>query len=38
MKRNPEFCVAAYLGNQRYRHEADRGRVEAGLLKAGLPA
>src|SRR6201987_162198 len=38
VKREPQFSVAAYLGTQHYKHEVDRGRHEAGLLKAGLPA
>ena len=38
IKREPQFSVAVYLGTQHYKHEADRGRHEAGLLKAGLPA
>ncbi len=38
LKREPQFTVAAYLGTQHYKHEADRKRHEAGLLKAGLPA
>jgi adenylate cyclase len=38
LKREPQFSVAAYLGTQHYKHEVDRGRHEAGLLKAGLPA
>ena len=38
LKREPQFSVAAYLGTQHYKHEADRKRHEAGLLKAGLPA
>ena len=38
LKREPQFSVAAYLGTQHYKHEADRRRHEAGLLKAGLPA
>jgi adenylate cyclase len=38
MKREPQFSVAAYLATQHYKHEVDRKRHEAGLLKAGLPA
>jgi adenylate cyclase len=38
VKRDPKFSVAAYLTTQHYRHEADRVRVEIGLLGAGLPA
>jgi adenylate cyclase len=38
LKREPKFSVAAYLATQRYKQEADRRRLEAGLLKAGLPA
>jgi adenylate cyclase len=38
LKREPQFSVAAYLGTQHYKHEADRNRHEAGLLKAGLSA
>jgi len=38
IKREPRFSVAAYLGTQHYKHELDRRRHEAGLLKAGLPA
>jgi adenylate cyclase len=38
LKREPQFSVAAYLATQHYRHEVDRKRHEAGLLKAGLPA
>jgi adenylate cyclase len=38
IKREPQFSVAAYLGTQHYKHEFDRKRHEAGLLKAGLPA
>ncbi len=38
LKREPQFSVAAYLGTQHYKHEFDRKRHEAGLLKAGLPA
>ncbi|WJR81632.1 adenylate/guanylate cyclase domain-containing protein [Bradyrhizobium sp. NP1] len=37
-KREPKFSVAAYLATQHYKHEADRRRLEAGLLKAGLPS
>jgi adenylate cyclase len=37
LKREPQFSVAAHLATQHYRHEADRRRHEAGLLKAGLP-
>ncbi|MEH2587291.1 adenylate/guanylate cyclase domain-containing protein [Bradyrhizobium sp. AZCC 1721] len=38
MKLEPGFSVTAYLATQHYKHEADRARHEAGLLKAGLPA
>jgi adenylate cyclase len=38
LKREPKFSVAAYLATQHYKHEVDRKRHEAGLLKAGLPA
>ena len=38
LKREPQFSVAAHLGTQHYKHEVDRKRHEAGLLKAGLPA
>jgi adenylate cyclase len=38
LKREPNFSVAAYLGTQHYKHEHDRKRHEAGLLKSGLPA
>jgi adenylate cyclase len=38
LKREPKFSVAAYLATQHYKHEADLRRLEAGLLKAGLPA
>jgi adenylate cyclase len=38
LKREPKFSVAAYLATQHYRHEVDRRRHEAGLLRAGLPA
>jgi adenylate cyclase len=38
LKREPQFSVAAHLATQHYKHEADRRRHEAGLLKAGLPA
>jgi adenylate cyclase len=38
LKREPQFSVAAYLGTQHYKHDVDRTRHEAGLLKAGLPA
>ena len=38
LKREPQFSVAGYLGTQHYKHEVDRRRHEAGLLKAGLPA
>jgi adenylate cyclase len=38
VKREPQFSVATYLGTQHYKHERDRKRHEAGLLKAGLPA
>jgi adenylate cyclase len=37
LKREPKFSVTAYLATQHYKHEADRQRLEAGLLKAGLP-
>jgi adenylate cyclase len=38
VKLEPTFSVAAYLATQHYKNEADRGRHETGLLKAGLPA
>jgi adenylate cyclase len=38
LKREPKFSVATYLAAQRYKYEPDRKRLEAGLLKAGLPA
>jgi adenylate cyclase len=38
LKHEPQFSVAAYLATQHYKHEVDRKRHEAGLLKAGLPA
>jgi adenylate cyclase len=38
LKSEPKFSVAGYLETQHYKHEADRQRHEAGLLKAGLPA
>ena len=38
LKRESNFSVAAYLATQHYKHEVDRKRHEAGLLKAGLPA
>ena len=38
LKREPKFSVVAYLATQHYKHEVDRQRHEAGLLKAGLPA
>jgi adenylate cyclase len=38
LKREPQFSVAAYLATQHYKRDVDRGRHEAGLLKAGLPA
>jgi adenylate cyclase len=38
LKREPKFSVAAFLATQHYKHEADLRRLEAGLLKAGLPA
>lgn len=38
VKQAPNFSVAVYLTTQHYRHDADRQRHEAGLLKAGLPA
>jgi adenylate cyclase len=37
VKLEPTFSVAAYLATQHYKHDADRRRHEAGLLKAGLP-
>lgn len=37
LKREPKFSVAAHLSTQHYKHEVDRQRYEAGLLKAGLP-
>jgi adenylate cyclase len=37
LKREPKFSVAAYLATQHYKHDVDRKRHEAGLLKAGLP-
>jgi len=37
LKREPKFSVAGYLATQHYKHEADSRRLEAGLLKAGLP-
>jgi adenylate cyclase len=37
LKREPKFSVAAFLATQHYKHEADLRRLEAGLLKAGLP-
>jgi adenylate cyclase len=38
LKRTPQFSVATYLASHHYKHEADRKRLETGLLKAGLPA
>jgi adenylate cyclase len=38
LKCEPKFSVAAYLATQHYKREADRQRLEAGLIKAGLPA
>jgi adenylate cyclase len=38
LKLEPSFSVATYLATQHYKHDADRRRHEAGLLKAGLPA
>jgi adenylate cyclase len=38
LKREPKFSVAAHLATQHYKHEVDRRRYEAGLLRAGLPA
>ena len=37
LKREPKFSVAAHLAFQHYKHDTDRKRYEAGLLKAGLP-
>jgi adenylate cyclase len=37
LKREPKFSVAAYLLTQHYKRAVDRGRHEAGLLKAALP-
>jgi len=37
LKLEPQFSVAVYLVNKRYKREVDRQRQEAGLLKAGLP-
>jgi len=37
LKREPKFSVAAYLATQHYKREVDGRRLEAGLLKAGLP-
>jgi adenylate cyclase len=37
MKLEPTFSVAAYLSTQHYKHEVDRARHKAGLLKADLP-
>jgi adenylate cyclase len=37
VKLEPTFSVATYLATQHYKHDADRRRHEAGLLKAGLP-
>jgi adenylate cyclase len=33
LKREPKFSVAAYLATQHYKHEVDRQRQEAGLLR-----
>ena len=39
LQREPKFSVADFLTTtQHYKQEADRKRLEAGLLKAGLPA
>jgi adenylate cyclase len=38
LQRETKFSVADFLTTQHYKHEADRKRLEAGLLKAGLPA
>jgi adenylate cyclase len=38
LQREPKFSVADFLKTQHYRHEADRKRLEGGLLKAGLSA
>jgi adenylate cyclase len=38
VKLEPAFSVATYLATQHYKHDLDRRRHEAGLLKAGLPA
>ena len=38
LQRETKFSVADFLRTQHYKHEADRKRLEAGLLKAGLPA
>jgi len=37
LKRESKFSVGAHLATQHYRHDVDRRRYEAGLLKAGLP-
>lgn len=37
IKREPKFSAAGYLAAQHYKQEADRRRLETGLLKAGLP-
>jgi adenylate cyclase len=37
VKLEPTFSVTAYLATQHYKHEVDRSRHEAGLLKASLP-
>jgi adenylate cyclase len=37
IKREPKFSVAGYLAAQHYKQDADRRRLETGLLKAGLP-
>lgn len=38
LKREPKFSVAAHLATQHYKHDVDRQRYAAGLLKATLPA
>jgi adenylate cyclase len=38
LQRETKFSVADFLTTQHYKQEADRKRLEAGLLKAGLPA
>jgi adenylate cyclase len=38
LQRQPKFSVADFMTTQHNKHEADRKRLEAGLLKAGLPA